>query len=36
MSDKHWLDFFTIASSQGTANYKNAFDLQFLPNPPVK
>ena len=36
MTDQHWLDFFTIASPSGTANYKNAFTLQFLPNPPVK
>jgi NitT/TauT family transport system substrate-binding protein len=36
MTDQHWLDFFKIASPKGTANYKNAFDLEFLPNPPVK
>ena len=36
MTDQHWLDFFKIASSGGTANYKSAFTLQFLPNPPVK
>jgi NitT/TauT family transport system substrate-binding protein len=36
MTDQHWLDFFKVASKQGTTNYKNAFSLAFLPNPPVK
>jgi NitT/TauT family transport system substrate-binding protein len=36
MTDQHWLDFFTIASDKGSANYKDAFTLQFLPTPPVK
>ncbi len=36
MTDQHWLDFFKVASDKGTANYKNAFTLAFLPNPPVK
>jgi NitT/TauT family transport system substrate-binding protein len=36
MTDQRWLDFFKIASKPGTANYRNAFTLQFLPNPPVK
>ena len=36
MTDAHWLAFFKVASSQGTANYKDAFTLDFLPNPPVK
>jgi NitT/TauT family transport system substrate-binding protein len=36
MTDQHWADFFKIASSQGLSNYKRAFTLQFLPNPPVK
>jgi NitT/TauT family transport system substrate-binding protein len=36
MTDQHWADFFKIASDKGMANYKNAFSLQFLPNPPVK
>lgn len=36
MTDQHWADFFKIASDKGLANYKNAFTLQFLPNPPVK
>jgi NitT/TauT family transport system substrate-binding protein len=36
MTDQHWQDFFRIASTKGTTNYKNAFDLEFLPKPPVK
>jgi NitT/TauT family transport system substrate-binding protein len=36
MTDQHWADFFKIASDKGTANYKSAFTLQFLPSPPVK
>jgi len=36
MTDQHWADFFKIASDKGQANYKDAFSLQFLPNPPVK
>ena len=36
MTDQHWADFFTIASDKGLANYRAAFTLQFLPNPPVK
>jgi NitT/TauT family transport system substrate-binding protein len=36
MTDQHWSDFFKIASSKGLANVKNAYALQFLPNPPVK
>ena len=36
MTDAHWLAFFKVASRQGTANYKDAFTLDFLPNPPVK
>jgi NitT/TauT family transport system substrate-binding protein len=36
MTDEHWLAFFKVASDQGTANYKDAFTLEFLPNPPVK
>ena len=36
MTDQHWADFFKIASDRGQANYKAAFTLQFLPNPPVK
>jgi NitT/TauT family transport system substrate-binding protein len=36
MTDRHWSDFFKIASSQGLANYRQAFTLAFLPNPPVK
>jgi NitT/TauT family transport system substrate-binding protein len=36
MTDQHWADFFKIASPNGAANYKDAFTLQFLPNPPVK
>ena len=36
MTDRHWADFFKIASQKGPANYKNAFTLDFLPNPPVK
>jgi NitT/TauT family transport system substrate-binding protein len=36
MTDQHWADFFKIASDKGLAHYKDAFTLQFLPNPPVK
>ena len=36
MTDQHWADFFKIASDKGTASYKDAFSLEFLPNPPVK
>jgi len=36
MTDQHWADFFKIASDKGMANYKAAFTLGFLPNPPVK
>jgi len=36
MTDKHWADFFRIASPDSLTNYKAAFTLQFLPNPPVK
>jgi len=36
MTDQHWADFFKIASDKGLANYKAAFALQFLPDPPVK
>jgi len=36
MTDQHWADFFKIASPKGLANVKNAYSLQFLPNPPVK
>jgi len=36
MTDRHWAEFFMIASDKGPANYKNAFSLDFLPNPPVK
>jgi NitT/TauT family transport system substrate-binding protein len=36
MTDQHWADFFKVASPSGAANYKAAFTLAFLPNPPVK
>jgi len=36
MTDRHWADFFTIASDKGLATYKDAFSLAFLPAPPVK
>ncbi|HVN01463.1 MAG TPA: ABC transporter substrate-binding protein [Caulobacteraceae bacterium] len=36
MTDAHWNAFFKIASPTGTANAKDAYSLQFLPNPPVK
>lgn len=36
MTDQHWADFFKVASDKGSANYKDAFSLEFLPNPPVK
>jgi NitT/TauT family transport system substrate-binding protein len=36
MTDRHWADFFMIASDKGPANYKDAFSLEFLPAPPVK
>lgn len=36
MTDRHWADFFMIASDKGPANYKDAFSLDFLPSPPVK
>ena len=36
MTDQRWADFFKIASDKGAANYKDAFSLAFLPNPPVK
>jgi hypothetical protein len=36
MTDRHWVDFFMVASDKGPANYKDAFTLEFLPNPPVK
>jgi NitT/TauT family transport system substrate-binding protein len=36
MTDAHWADFFKIASSQGAQNARDAYSLQFLPNPPVK
>jgi NitT/TauT family transport system substrate-binding protein len=36
MTDQHWADFFKIASDKGSASYKDAFSLEFLPNPPVK
>jgi NitT/TauT family transport system substrate-binding protein len=36
MTDAHWADFFRIASPKGTQNARDAYSLQFLPNPPVK
>ncbi|MGH6971553.1 MAG: ABC transporter substrate-binding protein [Caulobacteraceae bacterium] len=36
MTDAHWAAFFKIVSPTGLANYKRAFTLAFLPNPPVK
>jgi NitT/TauT family transport system substrate-binding protein len=36
MTDAHWADFFRIASPTGTQNARDAYSLQFLPNPPVK
>ena len=36
MTGAHWDAFFKIASSKGAANAKDAYSLQFLPNPPVK
>jgi NitT/TauT family transport system substrate-binding protein len=36
MTDAHWDGFFKIASPTGAANEKDAYTLQFLPNPPVK
>ena len=37
MTDQRWADFFKIAEPAGsTANPKDAYTLQFLPNPPVK
>ena len=36
MTDAHWEAFFKIASPKGTQNARDAFSLQFLPNPPVK
>ncbi|HEY1753742.1 MAG TPA: ABC transporter substrate-binding protein [Caulobacteraceae bacterium] len=36
MTDQHWADFFRVAAPADLANYKRAFTLQFLPNPPVK
>lgn len=36
MSDAHWDAFFKIASPNGSQNERDAYSLQFLPNPPVK
>ena len=36
MTDQHWADFFKIAAPDQTADYRNAFSLEFLPKPPVK
>jgi len=36
MTDQHWASFFMIASDKGPVDYKNAFTLEFLPNPPVR
>jgi NitT/TauT family transport system substrate-binding protein len=36
MTDQRWAAFFKIAEPAGAANYKDAYTLQFLPNPPVK
>src|SRR5580658_4933195 len=36
MTDAHWDAFFKIASPKGTQNERDAYSLQFLPNPPVK
>src|SRR5580698_6729486 len=37
MTDQRWADFFKIAEPAGAAvNPKDAYTLQFLPNPPVK
>jgi NitT/TauT family transport system substrate-binding protein len=36
MTDAHWQGFFKIASPNGTTNVRDAYTLQFLPNPPVK
>jgi NitT/TauT family transport system substrate-binding protein len=36
MTDRHWAEFFMLASEKGPAHYKDAFTLEFLPNPPVK
>jgi NitT/TauT family transport system substrate-binding protein len=34
MTDRHWADFFRIVGAKG--DYRNAFTVQYLPNPPVK
>jgi NitT/TauT family transport system substrate-binding protein len=36
MTDAHWDAFFKIASPTGIQNARDAYSLQFLPNPPVK
>jgi NitT/TauT family transport system substrate-binding protein len=36
MTDAHWDAFFKIASPNGAQNERDAYSLQFLPNPPVK
>jgi NitT/TauT family transport system substrate-binding protein len=36
MTNQHWADFFKVASPKNGANYKDAFTLEFLPDPPVK
>jgi NitT/TauT family transport system substrate-binding protein len=36
MTDQHWSDFFKLVSEKGAASYKDAFSLDFLPNPPVR
>jgi len=36
MTDAHWDAFFKIASPNGSQNARDAYSLQFLPNPPVK
>ena len=36
MTDRHWAEFFMLASDKGPANYKDAFTLDYLPNPPPK
>jgi NitT/TauT family transport system substrate-binding protein len=36
MTDQHWADFFRIASPKDGSSYRDAFTLEFLPNPPVK
>jgi NitT/TauT family transport system substrate-binding protein len=36
MTDRHWAEFFMLASDKGPVHYKDAFTLEFLPSPPVK